>query len=143
MLRKAGITCGFVSLAFALGVAVGFGARADAQHHKGVLEIRRYTAHEGKLDALVKRMGGGEAKIFERHGMKNVFHAVASDAPDSQNIYYYVLLHESREAAKKSWDAFRNDGDWKTLRASSEANGPIVSKADVTFVTPTDFSKTK
>jgi hypothetical protein len=143
MLRKAGVTCGFVSLAFALGVFVGFGARADAQRNKGVIEIRRYTAHEGKLDALVKRMGGGEAKMFEKHGMRNLFHAVASDPPESQNIYYYVLVHESREAAKKSWDSFRNDPEWKAFRAASEVNGPLVIKPESTFVTPTEFSKTK
>ena len=143
MLRKAGVTGVLVSLAFALGVFVGFGARADAQRNRGVLEIRRYTANEGKLDALVKRMGGGEARMFDKHGMKNVFHAVASDAPDSQNIYYYVLSHESREAAKKSWDAFRNDPEWKTFRAASEVNGPLVSKAESTFVNPTEFSKVR
>jgi len=143
MLRKAGVTGVLVSLAFALGVFVGFGARADARRIRGVLAIRRYTANEGKLDALVKRMGGGEARMFERHGMKNVFHAVASDAPDSQNIYYYVLSHESREAAKKSWDAFRNDPEWKTFRAASEVNGPLVSKAESTFVNPTEFSKVR
>jgi len=143
MLRKAGVTGGLVSLAFVVGVLVGFGARADAQRGRGVLEIRRYTANAGKLDALVKRMGQGEAKMFEKHGMKNVFHAVAADAPDSQNIYYYVLLHESREAAKKSWDGFRNDPEWKTFRAASEVNGPLVSKAESTFVNPTEFSKTK
>jgi hypothetical protein len=143
MLRKAGITCGFVSVAFALGMFVGFGARADAQRNKGVIEIRRYTANEGKLGDLVKRMGGGEAKMFEKHGMKNLFHAVASDAPESQNIYYYVLVHENREAAKRSWDSFRNDPEWKTFRAASEVNGPLVSKAETTFVTPTEFSKTK
>jgi hypothetical protein len=143
MLRTKGVTIGLVSLAFGTGIYVGLGVQADAQRTSRVLEIRRYTANDGKLEALVKRMGGGEAKLFEKSGMKNVFHAVASDAPESQNIYYYVLSHESREAAKKSWDTFRNDPDWKTLRASSEVNGPLVSKAEVTFVSPTEFSNVK
>jgi NIPSNAP len=143
MLRKAGVTGVLVSLAFALGVFVGFGARADAQRNRGVLEIRRYTANEGKLDALVKRMGGGEARMFEKHGMKNVFHAVASDAPDSQNIYYYVLSHESREAAKKSWDAFRSDPEWKKVQGASEAAGKIVAKVDSVYMQATDYSPMK
>ncbi len=137
------VTCAFVAVAFGAGLFVGLGGRADAQSRGGVIELRRYTANEGKLDALTKRMGGGEGQFFERHGMKNVFHAIAADAPDSQNIYYYVLRHESREAAKKSWDAFRNDADWKTLRASSEVNGPLVSKAESTFLVPTTFSAVK
>ena len=53
------------------------------------------------------------------------------------------LAHESREAAKKSWDAFRNDPEWKTFRAASEVNGPLVSKAESTFVNPTEFSKAR
>ena len=42
-----------------------------------------------------------------------------------------------------NWDSFRADPEWKTFRAASEVNGPLVSKAESTFVTPTEFSKTK
>jgi hypothetical protein len=143
MLRTTGITMGLVSVAFGLGISIGLGARADAQRGARVLEIRRYTANDGKLNDLVKRMGGGEAKLFEKQGMRNVFHAVAAEAPESQNTYIYVLSHESREAAKKSWDGFRNDPDWKTLRATSEVAGPLVSKVETIFVNPTDFSMVK
>jgi len=143
MLRNTGITMGLVSVAFGLGIAIGLGARADAQRSARVLEIRRYTANEGKLNDLVKRMGGGEAALFEKHGMTNVFHSVAADAPESQHTYIYVLSHESREAAKKSWDGFRNDGDWKTLRARSETAGPLVGKVESIFVNPTEYSMLK
>jgi hypothetical protein len=143
MTRRNCVALGLVAVIFGAGVAVGLGIQAHAQRGKGVIEIRKYTAHEGKLSALVKRMGEGEARMFEKHGMKNVFHAVVADAPGSQNTYYYVLAHESREAAKKSWDAFRNDPEWKTFRAASEVNGPLVSQAEATFVIPTDFSAVK
>jgi hypothetical protein len=75
--------------------------------------------------------------------MKGVFYSVAADAPDSQNTFIYVLAHESREAAKKSWDDFRNDPAWKSMRDTSEANGPLVGKVESTFVIPTDFSPTR
>ena len=143
MVRTAGITTGLVTVAFGLGICIGLGVKADAQRNPRVLEIRRYTANDGKLNDLVKRMGGGEAKFFEKHGMTNVFHAVAADAPESQNTYIYVLSHESREAAQKSWDAFRNDPDWKTLRATSEAAGPLVGKVETIFVNPTSYSMLK
>ena len=143
MLRSYGITAGLVSAAFSLGIFVGVGVRADAQRSARVLEVRRYTANAGKLDALVKRMREGETRLFEKHGMKGVFYSVAAEAPESQNTYLYVLAHESRDAAKKSWDDFRNDPAWKSLRETSEANGPLVGKVESIFVTPTDFSPTK
>ena len=142
-MRRAGITIGLVAIAFGLGVYVGGGARVDAQRPGRVLEVRRYTAAPGKLDELVKRMREGETSLFEKHGMKGVFYSVAAEAPDSQNTYLYVLAHDSREAAKKSWDDFRSDAAWKSLRETSEANGPLVSKVESIFVTPTDFSPLK
>ena len=108
-----------------------------------MLEVRRYTAAAGKLDELVKRMREGETSLFEKHGMKGVFYSVAAEPPDSQNTYLYVLAHQSREAAKKSWDDFRTDPAWKSLRDPSEANGPLVSKVESIFVSPTDFSPLK
>jgi len=142
MLRY-GITAGLMSAAFGLGLYVGGSVHVDAQRSARVLEVRRYTANAAKLDDLVKRMREGETALFEKHGMKGVFYSVASEAPDSQNTYLYVLSHASREAAKKSWDDFRNDPAWKSLRDTSEANGPLVGKVESTFVTPTDFSPLK
>jgi hypothetical protein len=143
MIRSAAITVGLVSIAFGLGLALGGGVRVDAQRPGRVLEVRRYTAATGKLDDLVKRMRDGEASLFEKHGMKGVFHSVAAEAPESQNTYMYVLAHQSREAAKKSWDEFRNDPAWKSLRETSEANGPLVTKVESLFVSPTDYSPLK
>ena len=142
MFRSYGITVSVATVAFGLGLWFG-GIRAEAQRTARVLEVRRYTANPGKLDALVQRMREGETSLFEKHGMKGVFYSVAADAPDSQNTFIYVLSHESREAAKKSWDGFRNDAAWKSLRDTSEAAGPLVGKVESTFVTPTDFSPLK
>jgi hypothetical protein len=142
MLGKQGITMAVMAVVFGIGLWVG-GIRADAQRTARVLEVRKYTANPGKLDALVQRMREGETKMFEQHGMKGVFYSVAADAPESQNTFIYVLSHESREAAKKSWDDFRNDPSWKSLRDTSEANGPLVGKVESTFVNPTDFSPTR
>jgi hypothetical protein len=143
MFRTYGITAALVSVAFGLGLFVGGGVRVDAQPTTRVLEVRRYTANAGKLDELVKRMRDGETALFEKHGMKGVFYSVAAEAPDSQNTFLYVLSHASREAAKKSWDDFRNDAAWKSMRETSEANGPLVAKVETIFVNPTDFSPVK
>src|SRR6266852_7860705 len=103
MVRRYGIRVCVLSVVFGVGLWVG-NVRAHAQRTARVLEVRRYTANSGKLDALVQRMREGETRLFEQHGMKGVFYAVAADVPDSQNTFIYVLSHESREAAKKSWE---------------------------------------
>lgn len=143
MVRSYGVTAGLVLVAFGLGIYVGHAPRVDAQGKNRILEIRTYTTNDGKLEALTKRMREGESQVFNRLGMKGVLFSVAAEAPQSQNTFVYILAHESREAAKKSWDAFRQDPEWKTLREKSEADGPIVKKADVIFVNPTDFSPIK
>jgi hypothetical protein len=142
MVGRHGITVSLIFAAFVIGVWVG-DAGVDAQRTARVLEVRRYTANPGKLDALLQRMREGETKLFEKHGMNGLFYSVAADAPDSQNTFLYVLSHQSREAAKKSWDDFRNDPSWKSMRDTSEASGPLVGKVESTFVIPTDFSPTK
>lgn len=142
MWDRYGITAG--ALIAVLGIALwAGGARAQAQRTARVLEVRKYTANPGKLDALLQRMREGETQLFEKHGMKGVFYSVPADAPESTNTFIYVLSHQSREAAKKSWDDFRNDPSWKSMRDTSEANGPLVGKVESTFVNPTDFSPTK
>ncbi|SRR5712692_10173144 len=143
MFRRYGSALSVAAAAFGLGLWAGVVVHTQAQRNTRVLEVRRYTTNPGKLDALVQRMREGEAKLFEQHGMKGVFYSIAADAPESQNIFIYVLAHDSRDAAKKSWDDFRNDPSWKSLRETSEANGPLVGKVESTFVNPTDFSPIK
>jgi hypothetical protein len=114
-----------------------------AQAGNRVFEIRTYTAHPGKLDALNARFRNHTVKLFERHGMTNVGYWVPQDAPLADNTLIYVLAHKDREAAKKSWDAFRKDAEWVKARTESEAQGPIVAKLESVFLSPTDYSALK
>jgi hypothetical protein len=85
------------------GISVGQARRVQAAGKDRVLEIRTYTTHEGRLPALVERMGHGEGKVFERLGMKPVGFFVAAEAPKSQNTFVYILSHESLDKAKENW----------------------------------------
>jgi hypothetical protein len=143
MLRKYGVTAGLLAITFAAGTLVGRTTLVQAAGKNRVLEIRTYTTHDGRLPALVERMGHGEGKVFERLGMKPVLFSVAAESPKSQNTFVYILSHESLEKAKENWARFRDDAEWKDIRAKSEAAGPIVSKAEAVFVNPTDFSPIK
>jgi len=131
----------FVAVFF-LGHVVGRAA-ADAAKANRVFEIRTYTTEEGKLDALLTRFRDHTTKLFEKHGMTNVGYWVPQDEPKSKNTLIYIIAHESREAAKKNWDGFRNDPDWNKVRTDSEAAGKIVNKVDSVFGDPTDFSPLK
>ena len=134
---------------FALGYYLGGASRggpatlANTAAEGRVFELRTYTTHEGKLDALHARFRNHTTKLFEKHGMTNVGYWTPRDAPLAQNTLIYVLAHSSREAAEKSWAAFRNDPEWQKARTESEANGKIVSKVESVFLNATDYSRIK
>jgi hypothetical protein len=118
------------------------GAAAEAQGRK-VFELRTYTSPEGRLDDLLARFRNDTLRIFEKHGMHNVGYWVPTDAPASSNTLVYVLAHDSRDAATKSWAAFRADPEWQAVAERTQANGPIVSKVESVFLEATDFSPMK
>jgi len=122
---------------------LGMSHSAQAQSKTRVFELRTYTANEGKLPDLEKRFRDHTMEIFTRHGMTNVAYFVPQDAPKSQNTLIYIIAHESREAAKKNWDDFRNDPEWKKVSAASEEHGKIVTHVDSVFMDPADFSPMK
>ena len=126
--------------ALAIGVAI---AIAGAQTDTRVFEIRTYTTHPGKLDALNARFRNHTVGLFKKHGMTNVGYWTPQDAPLSENTLIYVLSHRSRDAARQSWDAFRKDPDWVKARTESEAQGPIVLKLESVFMSATDYSPLK
>ena len=128
---------------FSLGSVRQAGSVAHAQAGKHVYELRTYTAPDGKLGELNARFRNHTLRIFEKHGMKNVLYMTPQDAPDSQNTLIYVLEHQSRDAAKKSWDAFRTDPEWQKVAKDTTANGPITSKIVSVFGDPTDYSPMK
>jgi hypothetical protein len=130
---------------FAAGFVVGQvfdGGSAEAQGRK-VFELRTYTSPEGRLGDLLARFRNDTLRIFEKHGMENVGYWVPADAPASANTLIYILAHDSREAATKSWADFQADPEWRAVRERTQANGPIVSKVESVFLESTDFSPLK
>ena len=107
-----------------------------------VYELRVYEAAQGKLAELLARFREHTAKLFDRHGMKNVAYWTPSDEPLKGKTLVYILAHPSRDAATANWQAFRDDPEWQSVRDKSEANGKLVEKVDSTFLVLTDFSPT-
>jgi hypothetical protein len=141
-IRFVGATLAVFAGGFVAGQFSDFSPDANAQGRK-VFELRTYTAPEGKLDDLVARFRNDTLRIFEKHGMENVGYWLPTDAPASSNTLIYILAHDSRDAATKSWAAFRDDPEWKGVAERTQANGPIVSKVESVFLEATDFSPLK
>lgn len=136
-----------VGVVFVLGIVAGrslpLETPALAQASGRVFELRTYTTLPGKLEDLQARFRNHTTRIFEKHGMKNVGYWVPQDAPLKDNTLIYVIAHESRDAAKQSWAAFRNDPEWQKVAKESEVNGKIVEKVESVFMTATDYSAIK
>ncbi len=107
-----------------------------------VYELRIYTCEPGKLAALHERFRDHTMRIFKNHGMENVAYWTPTDEPKSANTLVYLLRHQSREAAKASWQAFGADPAWKKVaRASREKHGKILAKRPFSvFLAATDYS---
>ena len=106
----------------------------------GVFELRTYTTLEGRLPNLNARFKNHTLKLFEKHGMKNVMYWTPTDEKTANNTLIYVIWHASPEAAKKSWDAFRNDPEWHKAREEAEKDGKIVAKVEAVYMKTTDYS---
>ena len=104
-----------------------------------VFEMRVYTTAPGKLDNLHTRFRDHTNRLFVKQGMSLIAYWTPNDNP---NTLIYVLAYPSLEARKRSWKAFMADPEWKQAWAASKekAGGPIVTKVESTFMTPTDYS---
>ena len=114
-----------------------------------VFELRTYTATKGNLPALDARFRDHTMKLVEKHGMKNlVYWHLLPDQKGADVTLVYLLAHRSPEAAKASFDAFRQDPDWVKARTASEekAGGSLTEKEKGVvseFLKPTDYSPLK
>ena len=131
---------------FGLGYAAGqfsaFESVAQAQGER-IFEMRTYTAHPGRLDALNARFRDHTTRIFERHGMTNVGYWTPQEAPLAENTLVYILAHDDRDAAAESWGGFRGDSEWSQVAEESQRDGRIVQNVDVLWLEATDYSKIK
>lgn len=111
-----------------------------------VFEMRTYTTPEGKLEDLNARFRNHTLKLFEKHGMENVVYWTKTpEQKDAKTTLLYLLAHKDKDAAGKSFGAFRQDSDWVKAKAESEKNGSLTVQNGVKseFLVPTDYSPLK
>jgi hypothetical protein len=138
---------------FGLTSTVAFAAddKKETKVDTRVFELRTYYAAPGKINDLQARFRDHTCKLFEKHGMtiigfwtpipKKGASEQKGDAALDQLIY--ILAYPSKEAADKSWKAFRDDPVWQAAQKASEANGKLVSKVESVYMNPTDYSPIK
>lgn len=108
-----------------------------------VFEMRTYYTNPGKMEALHARFRNHTCKLFQKHGITLVGFWSPTDAKEAERKMVYILAFPSREAADKSWQAFRDDPEWKAAKAASEKDGVLVEKVESVFLHPTDYSPIK
>jgi hypothetical protein len=137
--------CTIALLSFAAGLLIAARlaqvnqVRADSNR---VFELRIYHAVPGKLPELESRFRETTSKLLAKHDLKVVGFWVPNDAPAWDNTFIFMVVHASREEAKKNWDAMRADPEFQDLLKSEQTN-KTVEKIDSTYMRPTDFSPTR
>jgi hypothetical protein len=105
-----------------------------------IFELRVYHAVPGKLPVMESRFRDKTSKILARHNLNVVGYWLADEAPD--NSFVFLFSHESREEAKKNWEAFRFDPEFQEVIKAEQAEKTL-EKADIIWLRPTDFSPMK
>jgi hypothetical protein len=114
-----------------------------AEKENRFFELRIYTTHPGKLDALHARFRDHTNRLFKKHGMQLVGYWTPTEGEEAKNTLVYMLAYPDAEARDKAWKAFKDDPEWQKAYADSRQDGPIVMKVENKFLTPTDYSPIK
>ncbi|MBN4046858.1 NIPSNAP family protein [bacterium AH-315-P07] len=115
-------------------------AQAAQANGARIYELRTYTTNDGKLDDLHARFANHTNQLFVRHNMTLIGYWTPSEGDTKGNTLTYLIGHESRDAAKKNWQGFINDANWKKAYADSRKDGALVKNIDNVFLDPTDYS---
>jgi hypothetical protein len=113
----------------------------DKKSDDAVYELRIYRCNEGMLKHLDARFRDHTIRIFNRHGIKSVGYWHPADEPDSKDTLIYLLRHDSRDAAKASWNSFRADEEWqKAAKESQKAGRFLRERPESIYMQATDYS---
>jgi hypothetical protein len=116
---------------------------ATAKNAPRLFELRTYESPTERGHAAKVRMftDMGEIDIFRRVGLTPVFFSRTLAGPRMPSLVY-MLVHDNMAAREKSWDAFRNDPEWKKLASTpGYADAEIVSNITTVFLRPAAYSQ--
>jgi hypothetical protein len=99
-------------------------------------ELRIYTMHPGRMDAIHQRFSNHTLHIFKRLGMKVC--DFWADAEGNSKLYYLMEFTDMDERNQK-WHAFKHDPEWIEVKSKSQESGPIVEKIEEIFMKRADY----
>lgn len=108
---------------------------------KRIFELRTYESQNFvTLARKVSMFNNGEAKIFERLGMRPVFFGETIAGPRQPNLTY-MLSFESLAERDRLWSAFGSDPEWKKLSSEPQLkDSEIVANISNVILRPLQFS---
>lgn len=108
---------------------------------EGVFELRIYRCNEDKLKGLDARFRDHTIDLFNKHGIESVAYWHPADEPAASDTLIYIIRHNSRDAAKKSWSAFAKDPAWRKVAEESQRDGKFLrERPESTYMKATDYS---
>ena len=132
----------FGLIIFVLGFVAGhfseFENIVSAQSNQ-VFEMRTYTTHPGRLDALNARFRDHTTRIFEKHSIKNIGYWT-TDVGESNHELTYMVAFEDANQRMEAWESFRNDPEWAKVVEDSHRDGLIVKNVRNQTLVPTPYS---
>ncbi len=116
---------------------------ATASKGPRLFELRTYESHNERVHRMKVQMFAemGEVGIFRRCGLTPVFFARTLAGARMPSLTY-MLVHENMAGREKSWDAFRNDPEWKKLSSTpGYSDAEIVTNITTVFLRPAAYSQ--
>ncbi|HWG05706.1 MAG TPA: NIPSNAP family protein [Beijerinckiaceae bacterium] len=98
-----------------------------------IFELRVYEAVEGREEALRRRF---EQEVIPRFGKHGIEVLGVFSSPDAPNRLTYLTRYENDDLRKKAWASFGADPEWKEIKASSEAAGPLMKTQTISVLEP-------
>jgi len=107
-----------------------------------VYELRIYHAREHRFGDLVDRFRQHTDRLFKRHGMKPLgYWAPSEGTAKNRRRFVYLLKHDSRYAAFRSWQHFTMDREWEAVLDRPKFQGLLSEKPTSIFLTEHEGSQ--
>jgi hypothetical protein len=98
-----------------------------------IYEIRVYEAFDGKADAMKARFKNEVVKRFPDHGIELL--GVFESKTETSRLTYLTRF-KSEDDRTKAWAAFGADPEWRTIKAATEVDGPLLKNQTVSVLSP-------